>query len=220
MTKERVSILVSIILLTIINFSTAQAATIMTHQRRIILDPGHGGKDTGLITPAKIQEQQVTLELAQIIFLKLADTFQVRLTRSQNSTRDTDVDTPQQKTVFANQMRADLFISIHLQQNPSGIPLIFYRDTSQATGTTAAVVNPSRRMAEITAGLFSSRQKRQAQILKTQIIPLEGLLMPGILIEPISISGLPGNPTDRKKILAPYAEILAAAIQNFFSPQN
>lgn len=205
LTKERVTSLLSIMFLAFIYASTAQAANIITHQKHIVLDPGHGGIDAGLATPAGIQEQQVTLELAEMISLELPDTFQVSLTRH---AAEQPMTTLAQRTVFANQIRADLFISIHLQQTRSKTPLIFYHDPP---------ASPAGQMAQITAKLFNTRQNIQAQMLKTRTIPLEGLLMPGILIEPISISGLPGNPEDRKRILTPYAQTMAMAIQNFFS---
>lgn len=225
LTKERVSILLSIMFLALTCASSAHTATIMTNQKRVVLDPGHGAHDPGLVSPAGILEQQITFELAELISLELSDTAQVSLTRLKNPPGETDFDatihrgagqkTAEQRAAFANQNKADIFVSIHLKQTRSQLSLIFYHDAPHPT-----VKHLSRQMAEITAERFKDRQNFLPRILKTRIISLENLLMPGILIEPVSISELPDNPVHRKNILIPYAKTIASAIRFFISSQN
>ncbi len=78
--------------------------------RRIVLDPGHGGSDDGTRTPVGLTEKMLTLDIAQRLALLLMGAgFEVTLTR------DTDAKLFLRDRVrFANQARADLFISIHL----------------------------------------------------------------------------------------------------------
>ena len=81
-------------------------AAIMT----VVIDPGHGGDDTGAQGPSGTDEKDITLSIA----LKLADALRERLGALVLLTRETDVFVPlEARTAFANANRADLFISIH-----------------------------------------------------------------------------------------------------------
>lgn len=77
---------------------------------RIVLDPGHGGTDEGTKTPVGLTEKVLTLDIAQRLALLLMGAgFDVTLTRDTDSKlylRD--------RVRFANQVHADLFVSIHL----------------------------------------------------------------------------------------------------------
>lgn len=79
--------------------------------RRIVIDPGHGGHDTGTIGPHGLEEKDVCLDVA----LRLGHLIQQRLPGAQVIyTRKTDVFIPlEQRTAIANNAHADLFISIH-----------------------------------------------------------------------------------------------------------
>ena len=78
--------------------------------RRVVIDPGHGGTDEGTKTAAGLTEKILTLDLAQRLALKLVDAgFDVALTRDTDSRmvlRD--------RVRFANDLHADLFVSIHV----------------------------------------------------------------------------------------------------------
>ena len=76
---------------------------------RIVIDPGHGGKDPGAIGPHGVKEKTVTLGIAKRLAQRLRkEGFKVYLTRSR------DVFVPlEERTAFANRKKADLFISIH-----------------------------------------------------------------------------------------------------------
>lgn len=78
--------------------------------RVIVIDPGHGGDDTGAKGPSGIAEKDITLSIA----LKLADALKERMDAEVLLTRTADEFIPlEQRTAFANARRADLFISIH-----------------------------------------------------------------------------------------------------------
>jgi N-acetylmuramoyl-L-alanine amidase len=83
--------------------------------RTIVLDPGHGGKDPGAIGPRGLKEKDVTLALARKIRPLLeAQGYTVLMTR------ETDVFVElHERTAFANQNKADLFISIHTNASRS-----------------------------------------------------------------------------------------------------
>ena len=78
---------------------------------RIVIDPGHGGRDTGTIGPHGLMEKDVCLDVA----LRLGRIIQKDLPGAQVVyTRKTDVFIPlQERTAIANKAKADLFISIH-----------------------------------------------------------------------------------------------------------
>ncbi|HEY8021867.1 MAG TPA: N-acetylmuramoyl-L-alanine amidase [Thermoanaerobaculia bacterium] len=88
----------------------AQAAGIHT----IVVDPGHGGPETGAIGPGGVQEKELTLLLAQQLASRLQQRLPVRavLTRSEDTQLGLDA-----RPAIANQNKADLFISIHLNSS-------------------------------------------------------------------------------------------------------
>jgi N-acetylmuramoyl-L-alanine amidase len=82
---------------------------------RVVLDPGHGGKDTGAVGPSGVREKEVTLDIAHRVALILAGSgVQVVLTRE-----DDRFVSLEERTARANGSAADLFISIHCNASES-----------------------------------------------------------------------------------------------------
>ena len=78
--------------------------------RRIVVDPGHGGKDPGAIGPSGLQEKDVVLSIGLLVARKLKDELGIDAVM----TRSTDVFIElQERTAIANKAGADLFVSIH-----------------------------------------------------------------------------------------------------------
>ena len=76
----------------------------------IVIDPGHGGTETGAIGPGGLQEKQATLEIAK----RLAATLPRYVAGRVVLTRDVDgLVSLDDRTSAANHERADLFLSIH-----------------------------------------------------------------------------------------------------------
>jgi N-acetylmuramoyl-L-alanine amidase len=76
---------------------------------RVVLDPGHGGRDTGAIGPAGVKEKDVTLDIAHRVAPVLAaQGVQVVLTRD-----DDRYVSLEERTARANAFGADLFVSVH-----------------------------------------------------------------------------------------------------------
>jgi N-acetylmuramoyl-L-alanine amidase len=77
---------------------------------RIVLDPGHGGKDSGAISPSGLREKDIVLNIAKTLKLVLERETgaQVLLTRTTDRFLSLE-----ERTAFANAQRADVFISIH-----------------------------------------------------------------------------------------------------------
>lgn len=77
--------------------------------RLVVLDPGHGGKDSGAIGPSKLHEKQVVLDISlRVKRILESQKIAVRMTRSGDTYPTLD-----QRTDYAAQAGADLFISIH-----------------------------------------------------------------------------------------------------------
>jgi N-acetylmuramoyl-L-alanine amidase len=84
--------------------------------KRIVIDPGHGGKDPGAVGPNGTQEKNVNLRLAQELADALRETYgyEVLLTRMD----DTFIPL-EERAQLANKHNADLFISLHCNASKS-----------------------------------------------------------------------------------------------------
>jgi N-acetylmuramoyl-L-alanine amidase len=86
---------------------------------RVVLDPGHGGNDEGTVYgrgPQKVTEKDVTLLLSRKIAASLrARGFEVHLTRDGDQTLNLS-----DRTAMANRLKADAFISIHMNAGAQG----------------------------------------------------------------------------------------------------
>jgi N-acetylmuramoyl-L-alanine amidase len=77
----------------------------------IVIDPGHGGKEVGAVGPGGLMEKDATLALCR----KLAEALESRLKTRVVLTRTDDSVVPlDQRTSIANQYKADLFLSVHM----------------------------------------------------------------------------------------------------------
>jgi N-acetylmuramoyl-L-alanine amidase len=78
---------------------------------KIVIDPGHGGKDPGCFFDGGMKEKNVVLMLAKILARKIEE----KLGCQAVLTRQNDVFVPlENRTAFANMQKADLFISLHV----------------------------------------------------------------------------------------------------------
>lgn len=83
----------------------------------VVLDPGHGGRDPGATTSSGLKEKDIVLDIAKkmrAIMQQNAPHIQVYLTRE----TDAYLTLPK-RTEIAEQHHADLFISLHVNANPS-----------------------------------------------------------------------------------------------------
>lgn len=100
------------------------AAPVPGRQVVVLLDPGHGGRDAGIVT-AQGQEKTIALELAQAVRKQLQKDPQVKVVM----TRDRDAAlTLDERAAAANAAGAQLFISIHTA--PSGAQ-VFIQDPDE-----------------------------------------------------------------------------------------
>ena len=99
--------------------------------QRVVIDPGHGGKDPGCIgSQYKLQEKKIVLDVS-LRLKALLESLGLEVIM----TRETDIYLPPEtRTVIANQKQADIFISVHANANRnrklSGVET-FYLNLSQ-----------------------------------------------------------------------------------------
>ncbi len=82
--------------------------------KRVVIDPGHGGKDPGAIGPGGLLEKDVVLVIAK----KLGKILHRKYGMEVVYTRNRDVFIPlEERTAIANSKNADLFVSIHVNSS-------------------------------------------------------------------------------------------------------
>ena len=137
--------------------------------RRVVIDAGHGGHDTGSIGPGGLREKDLVLDIAS----RLGELIQSRLGAEVIQTRTEDRFIPlRERTKLANISQADLFISVHA--NSSRLKNIRGVETYYLSFTTS----PS-------AMAVASRENAAAQ---RSIHELQGLLAKIALTEKIQES--------------------------------
>ena len=100
---------------------------------RIVIDPGHGGHDTGTVGPSGLQEKDLVLDIA----VKLKTLVEAKLGSEVLLTREDDTFIPlEERTAMANHSQADLFLSIHANSSRnrrvSGVETFFLDFASSA----------------------------------------------------------------------------------------
>ena len=176
---------------------------------RIVLDPGHGGSDPGAIGKSTlVKEKELALKEANYIKTELEKYgYEVILAR----TNDTKVEL-MQRTDFANEISADLFISIHYNSStsatPKGLEIFYYPDAegkrkALAKAIYAPLINKTgavSRGTKETTGLVVTREST----------------MPSVLIE----MGFLSNPSEEKLIqkadyMIVQSKAIAEGIKNY-----
>jgi N-acetylmuramoyl-L-alanine amidase len=110
---------------------------------RVVIDPGHGGKDVGTHGPSGLYEKDVVLDVARRLGMLIED----RLGSEVIYTRSDDTFVPlEARTRIANDRKADLFLSIHANSSPlrtaAGVEMYYLNfTTSKAAMDVAAREN-------------------------------------------------------------------------------
>ena len=100
---------------------------------KIVIDPGHGGHDTGTIGPDGLLEKDLVVDVGR----RLGKLLETRLGAEVIYTRRDDTFIPlETRTAIANQEQADLFVSIHANSsrdpNARGVETYYLNFTSSA----------------------------------------------------------------------------------------
>jgi len=119
----------------------------------VVVDAGHGGDQDGAVSPTGLKEKELTLQLAQLLRVRLRQQgVKVILTRA------TDQAVPlANRPIIANALRADLFVSIHLnsmataeaREHTSGVETYFMSaDATDARANAVAERENADRLAD------------------------------------------------------------------------
>ena len=114
------------------------SAAVSKDQIHIVIDPGHGGKDSGAVRRGSAKEKDLNLVVAKHLYNYLKKQgFAVKLTRGD----DTFV-TLAGRSKMANEFKADLFISVHTNaaKRPQANGFEVYFRSDKATDKEAAEV--------------------------------------------------------------------------------
>jgi N-acetylmuramoyl-L-alanine amidase len=84
--------------------------------RKIVLDPGHGGKDPGAIGVGGIAEKDIVLAVAKKLASKLQTQMGVAVVLTRKDDRFISLE---DRTAIANAEDADLFVSLHMNASPN-----------------------------------------------------------------------------------------------------
>ena len=76
----------------------------------IVVDPGHGGGETGAVGPAGLQEKEVTLQIARRLAAAIPKVLSSRVVLTRDSDSAISLD---DRTSLANHEKANLFLSLH-----------------------------------------------------------------------------------------------------------
>ncbi|MBU2547292.1 MAG: N-acetylmuramoyl-L-alanine amidase [Proteobacteria bacterium] len=104
----------------------------------VVIDPGHGGGDPGVVGPGGFPEAGFTLALARQIraILQIEPRVKVFLTRDEDESPDLDA-----RASTANRLRADVFLSLHAGGGPApssvGFKVFFHDDRLQTPAVEA-----------------------------------------------------------------------------------
>ena len=193
--------------------------------RRIVLDPGHGGKDPGIMSKVyNYAEKSATLDTAlrlKIILEKLG--FEVFLTREKDNFVELS-----DRCEYANKLKADLFISLHFNGGgpkditTSGLETYCLTvagesSTNQSKKTASNFMLPGNRLDSLNVLLAWSVHLRTVNTMGTEdravkrarFAVLKSLNCPGILIE----GGFISSQTEGAQIASPnYRQKLAESI--------
>ncbi|MDD3563213.1 MAG: N-acetylmuramoyl-L-alanine amidase [Candidatus Cloacimonetes bacterium] len=125
----------------------------------IVLDPGHGGKDPGAVGKAlKIKEKDVNLAVALKLKTLLEKELGVKVLMTRPDDRFVSL---QDRTRFANENKANLFISIHANSSTNISPRgaeTYYLATAM-TSDARAVEALENKVVELYEGGASARSK-------------------------------------------------------------
>ena len=167
--------------------------------RRIVLDPGHGGKDTGKVNgPYKYTEKAATLDTAARLKILLEKQgFEVVFTRTKDVFVDLD-----DRPALAAKAKADLFISLHYNAGPAGdsssdgietycLTPAGQKSTNAGKAKSTTGVEPGNRFDTANMALGWGIQRRLVKstgaddrgVRRARFAVLRTLTCPGVLIE-------------------------------------
>ncbi len=149
--------------------------------KRIVIDPGHGGHDTGTISANGMREKDLVLDVGRRLRAYIRNNYpDVEVIMTRDSDRFVALE---ERTAIANSRRADLFISVHANASPS----------RAASGVETFFLSPDRAPAED----LQAAARENARLASNK---------PGEKPEPMFASVTVGNRVAESRELARYIQ--------------
>lgn len=187
--------------------------------KRIVIDPGHGGKDPGAQN-SHTDEKDITLAVAKRLYDELKKYgYRVYLTRTDDEFRSLNG-----RAALAGRARADVFVSLHANAvaatqvhgiesyllTPEGTPSTYTNSTRSESSPGNAYDAENTRLAfEIQRGLLKTTGARDRGTKHANFAVLRNVPSAAVLVE----MGFLTNPNEAKKLRSPsYQRRLALGI--------
>jgi N-acetylmuramoyl-L-alanine amidase len=188
----------------------------------VVLDPAHGGADTGARGSSGISESDVVLSYARLVRISLeAQGFRVILTRQSNEDPSFD-----DRSKLANAQRGVVFVSLHVSSTGPPQTVRVYsmpQDTTASAPRAGLVVwdhaqngfqDLSRRLAELVQVQMAQRFRGSPELPATAPVrQLRTVAAPAVAIEVSSVSLTDRTPLDQMG--PPLADAVARSISAF-----
>jgi N-acetylmuramoyl-L-alanine amidase len=209
--------------------------------QRIVIDPGHGGRDPGCFLKGGIKEKDIVLQLAKDLAKKIESRLgcEAVLTRTGNVFLSLE-----RRTAIANVSKADLFISLHInahkQASVYGLETYFLNMATDAGAVMVAArenatseknisdlqtilndlmlntkISESSKLAhEVQQGMVSSIKKRYNRVKSLGVKQAPFYVLIGAEMPAVLVeTGFITNPREKKRLLSKkYLEALSDGI--------
>jgi N-acetylmuramoyl-L-alanine amidase len=155
----------------------------------IVLDPGHGGNDSGAGRGSEFAEKQFTLALAQKIASLLASRHRVELTR----TADIQM-APADRAAVANHLQADLMISLHAAVAPfcsDRTAVVYYHNDERLSIPFGNSVQDIPAESDDDRPMWAKLQVRHQRQSHYLAAALKQALVDGEAFDSVTVSGVP-----------------------------
>jgi N-acetylmuramoyl-L-alanine amidase len=163
---------------------------IISSMRKVVLDPGHGGTDSGAIAlDNKYYEKTINLEVAKLIQQKLMkkDVY-VYMTRTKDETL-----TLEERVNYSNEINPDIYVSIHanstVQEVSYGLETHYYKEDSLNLANTIHKHFASEKN-------LKKWDTMDRGVIKSRFYVINHIDAPGVLIE----MGFISNASERDKL--------------------
>ncbi|NHN30100.1 N-acetylmuramoyl-L-alanine amidase [Paenibacillus agricola] len=157
---------------------------------KIVIDPGHGGSDSGAVGVNGLYEKTVNLDIsAKLKTMLIEHGYEAAISREDDSFL-----TLQERVEFTNQQQADLFVSVHANAMPGNAKtrgaLILYHDNSYqqedypASPEMTELTPQSREFAQVVLGHFVDATGMENRgLVKSAVYVVRMGTIPSILVE-------------------------------------
>ncbi len=209
--------------------------------RKIVIDPGHGGKDPGTYLNGEVEEKDLVLNFAKVLSQKIKEKIGCEVVL----TRDKDLFVPlERRTALANTQKADIFISLHInahkQADVNGLETYFLNMATDERAVMVAArenatseknisdlqkilndlmlntkISESSKLAhEVQKGMLREVRKKYDKVKDLGVKQAPFYVLIGAEMPAILVeTGFITNPTERKRLLSkPYLESLSEGI--------